>query len=96
MAARELSKVHEELVRGPISTILRTLRTPRGEYTLVVSGAEAGEAGEQELPTAEQLRSEFGQMTADLRLGRRDAIAAIAKKYGLRPNAVYRSIEQNK
>jgi 16S rRNA (cytidine1402-2'-O)-methyltransferase len=33
---RELTKVHETLVRGPISEILATLEEPRGEFTLVI------------------------------------------------------------
>lgn len=33
---RELTKAHEELVRGPISTVLTRLTQPRGEFTIVV------------------------------------------------------------
>src|ERR1051325_8705786 len=33
--ARELTKIHEELVRGPISNVLRRMAEPRGEYTVV-------------------------------------------------------------
>lgn len=41
VVARELSKVHEELVRGPLSRVLERYRAdaPRGECTLVVAGA---------------------------------------------------------
>src|SRR5438094_9535988 len=34
--ARELTKTHEELVRGPISQVLGRLSEPRGEFTVVV------------------------------------------------------------
>ena len=34
--AREMTKVHEELVRGPISTVLPRLEHPRGEFTVIV------------------------------------------------------------
>ena len=33
VVGRELTKVHEELVRGPISGVLAALGEPRGEYT---------------------------------------------------------------
>jgi len=38
--AREMTKIHEELVRGNLSTLLSefTRRAPRGEVTLVVAG----------------------------------------------------------
>jgi 16S rRNA (cytidine1402-2'-O)-methyltransferase len=47
-AARELTKLHEEWLRGPISAIQAHYAAgatePRGEYTLVVAGALPGEA----------------------------------------------------
>ena len=36
VVGRELTKVHEELVRGPISEVLERLGEPRGEFTVVV------------------------------------------------------------
>ena len=36
VVARELTKVHEELVRGPISEVLHTATVPRGEFTVIV------------------------------------------------------------
>jgi 16S rRNA (cytidine1402-2'-O)-methyltransferase len=38
--ARELTKKFEEIVRGPLSSVLQQLerRTPRGEYVIVVAG----------------------------------------------------------
>lgn len=42
-AARELTKLHEEILRGPVSTILAHFiaEKPRGEFTLVVAGRQA-------------------------------------------------------
>src|SRR5213593_4840520 len=34
--AREMTKIHEELVRGPISMVLEKLSMPRGELTVVI------------------------------------------------------------
>jgi 16S rRNA (cytidine1402-2'-O)-methyltransferase len=44
-AARELTKLHEEIVRGPISQVRAHFEAnpPRGEFTLVVGGAAAVE-----------------------------------------------------
>lgn len=40
VVARELTKKFEEIVRGPIASVLKTLssKAPRGEYVLVISG----------------------------------------------------------
>lgn len=44
--ARELTKLHEEVVRGTLGELVSQFssRSPRGECTLVVAGAQAGEA----------------------------------------------------
>jgi 16S rRNA (cytidine1402-2'-O)-methyltransferase len=36
---RELTKLHEEIIRGPISELIQKMPKPRGEYTLVIEGA---------------------------------------------------------
>lgn len=40
--SRELTKLHEETVRGPVTAVLARLegKKPRGEYTVVIRGAE--------------------------------------------------------
>lgn len=65
-AARELTKLHEEVVRGPISYLRSVFegRAPRGEFTLVIGPAEEvpvppkEEAEEGLLDLARRLRSE--------------------------------------
>ena len=56
-AARELTKLHEEIFRGRISEALKYFleHTPRGEFTLVVSGRE----GSKERWPEDRLRSEL-------------------------------------
>src|SRR4051812_43267749 len=36
LVARELTKAHEELVRGPITAVLERLVAPQGEFTVVI------------------------------------------------------------
>jgi 16S rRNA (cytidine1402-2'-O)-methyltransferase len=56
-AARELTKLHEEIFRGRISEALKYFleHKPRGEFTLVVSGRE----GSKERWPEDRLRSEL-------------------------------------
>jgi len=43
VVARELTKKFEEVVRGPLTSVLKalSLKPPRGEYVLVISGASS-------------------------------------------------------
>lgn len=49
-ACREISKLHEESVRGTLQEVLTHFQTtePRGEFVLVVGGTPQGEDGESE------------------------------------------------
>ena len=94
--ARELTKVHEELVRGPISSILWGLDTPKGEFTVV---AYIGHPTEQTGPPQigdDVLLRELGEMTDILGLTRRRALTAVARRHGLAANLVYEAIERAK
>jgi 16S rRNA (cytidine1402-2'-O)-methyltransferase len=43
---RELTKLHEEVVRGSLAELVERSITPKGEVTVVVAGAEGGAAEE--------------------------------------------------
>jgi 16S rRNA (cytidine1402-2'-O)-methyltransferase len=86
--ARELTKMHEELINGRISEVIATLSQRDrvyGEITLVV-GAPAKQATEV---TTDELRAEF-QRLRETGMRRNDAVKAVAEKFGMRKNDVYR------
>jgi 16S rRNA (cytidine1402-2'-O)-methyltransferase len=58
-AAREMTKLHEEFVRGTLSEIRAHFEAsaPRGEFTLVVAGAALGETRWSEVDLEEGIRS---------------------------------------
>ena len=93
--ARELTKIHEELVRGPIYEVLDRLQAPRGEFAVV---AKIGCLTENTRPEAEsadtELLSEFGQLTDYKGIGRRQAIAELARRHSRAPNDVYKALER--
>jgi 16S rRNA (cytidine1402-2'-O)-methyltransferase len=94
--ARELTKIHEELVRGHISELAEALGDGRGEFTVVVNIGHTTNNGQVSRPAAALLLVEFGVLTNTNGMTRRKAINAVAKKYGMAPNEVYALIEEAK
>jgi 16S rRNA (cytidine1402-2'-O)-methyltransferase len=85
--AREMTKLHEEFVRGTVSKILKTIRARpavRGECTLVVAGAEASEQVD-----AETVKTEIKEALQNGQDGLSEIARTIAKKYGLPKSEVY-------
>jgi len=84
--ARELTKLHEEVVGGTLAEVLSKLheRAPRGEYAIVVDGAAVADAE----PTDDEIRS---MLTGALSAGdsKRDAVAAVVEATGLPKRKVY-------
>jgi len=94
--ARELTKMHEETLRGTISDVLLRLENPRGEFTVVVSPPEGpGRSATAGLDDQEVWEA-FGQMTTGRTMPRRAAIGAIARRYSISPKLVYQAIERVK
>ena len=84
---RELTKLHEEVVRTTLGEAIEkyTANAPKGEFVLVVDGAAPVE---KEIPTAE----DAGEMVKRLMgegLSRKDAIKQTAKALDLPKNVVY-------
>src|SRR5687768_17474255 len=93
---RELTKIHEELVMRPTSAHLQALSDPKGEFTLVVHPRKQKTPAGATVPDAAVLLAEFGELTNIGALGRRQALQALAAKYGLPSREVYRLLEQAK
>ena len=96
VVARELTKVHEELVRGPISEVLVSLVRPRGELTVVLRLGQTINKSNAERPCAIELQLLFGELTNNAGKSRREAISTIARKYEMSSREVYKAIESSK
>jgi 16S rRNA (cytidine1402-2'-O)-methyltransferase len=86
--AREMTKMHEEIISGTIEEVLTTLRgrdAVRGEITIVF-GARAREAV---AISPDAVAEEFARLR-ETGMRRNDAIKAVAEKFGMRKNDVYR------
>jgi 16S rRNA C1402 (ribose-2'-O) methylase RsmI len=77
-------------------TALEKLREPQGEFTVVVDIGHKKEYALTMGPDAAAIVLEFGAMTKSAGISRRQAVAALSKSHGLRPNEVYAMIEAAK
>ncbi len=93
---RELTKLHEELIRGTIGTVLERLGAPRGEFTVVVAPPVEPDAANRNVPNDREIWLEFCQMTKQPAVSRRAVVGALAKKHGLSTRSVYETIERVK
>lgn len=82
VVTRELTKLHEEIVRGPLGTI--DIGGPRGEYVLVIEGAPVDDEPASDDDVRDALRSHL-----DAGASTRDASAAVARAVGRPKREVY-------
>jgi 16S rRNA (cytidine1402-2'-O)-methyltransferase len=94
--ARELTKIHEELVRGHISELAEALGEGRGEFTVVTYIGHTTDNAPSERPSRAVIAAEFGVLTNIEGVTRRKAINTVAKKHGMAPNEVYAMVEEAK
>ena len=96
MVARELTKVHQEFLRGTAIEVAERIRErTKGEFTVVVGPstnnfATAAVASDTDVVTL------FRQMTDSGGASRRQAINATANQLGLSSRQVYAAIERSK
>ena len=93
---RELTKIHEEFVRGPISAVSQREFTNLGEFTVVLDIGLIPENAASPVTSEQAIVAEFGVMTKINGLTRRMAISSIGRKHGLAANRVYEILEAAK
>ncbi|MDP1571713.1 MAG: 16S rRNA (cytidine(1402)-2'-O)-methyltransferase [Vicinamibacterales bacterium] len=96
VVARELTKVHEEFIRGTASEILARLESPKGEFTVVVPPASGAEEVQRSPLSDEDITVLFGQMTENGAVSRKAALREVAEATGRPVNEVYDAIERHK
>ena len=92
---REMTKIHEELIEGPISQVLDRLKEPKGEFTLILQAPAGASSTPVAAPSGADIAEEFGRI-AKKYPSRRNAIKFIADKYGMKTRDVYALLEMAK
>ena len=95
---RELTKQHQEYLRGTSGTVLAQIGQPRGEITIVIGphiGANLSLALSEKPPSMAGAVTRFGQLT-DLGYSRRQAMTEAARAFNLPVRKVYAAVEEAK
>lgn len=95
MVGRELTKAHQEFVRGTASALVGRFENAKGEFTIVV-GPPVSYADEPDLADDSAIFAEFCRSTEVAGRSRREAINSVARKYGVPARQVYQVVERLK
>ena len=93
--ARELTKIHEEFLRGPVSEVLSTLRERpviRGEIVLLLDGTLTAA---DSAPTQQSLADEVSTLIRS-GLSEKDALKQVARSRNLGKSEAYREWQRTK
>jgi 16S rRNA (cytidine1402-2'-O)-methyltransferase len=97
VVAREVTKIHEEFLRGRAEQVLETLRARgdvKGEITLLIGKKEATE--QKALPSRVSIRQRVEQIIAQEKLDEKAALKKAAKEIGISKSEAYREWQRSK
>jgi 16S rRNA (cytidine1402-2'-O)-methyltransferase len=95
--AREVTKLHEEFLRGKLSQLTESLaeRPARGEITLIVGPPEPSAATGQ-ADSTQSLSDRVDELIRQAKLDRKEALKLAAKERGLTRRAAYEQLVESK
>jgi 16S rRNA (cytidine1402-2'-O)-methyltransferase len=94
--AREVTKIHEEFLRGRASEVLETLNKRgeiKGEITLLIGKAEEIA---QQAPSRVSVRQRVSQIMSDEKVDEKGALKKVAKEMGISKSEAYRELQRSK
>jgi 16S rRNA (cytidine1402-2'-O)-methyltransferase len=98
--AREVTKLHEEFLRGRAGEVLENLKAReavKGEITLLIGKAEEGEASAAKGTLARpSVRQRVEQIMAEDKVDEKAALKKVAKERGVSKSEAYRELQRSK
>jgi len=99
--AREVTKLHEEFLRGRAAEVLENLKAReavKGEITLLIGKAEENDArGAADASSARvSVRQRVKQIMADEKVDEKAALKKVAKERGVSKSEAYRELQRSK
>ena len=98
VVAREVTKLHEEFLRGTSTEVLSELKhreEVKGEITLLIGRAPEQEKG-QSVFNAHTVRSRVRELMKNENVDERDALKRVAKEMGVSKSEAYRELQKTK
>jgi 16S rRNA (cytidine1402-2'-O)-methyltransferase len=98
VVARELTKIHEEFVRGTIEEVRRELNGRdriRGEITLLIE-APVGSAGALPAEKREKISDRLEKLQAERGIDEKEALKRLARELGRAKSEVYRELQRER
>ena len=95
VVGRELTKAHQEFIRGTAIGLAKQFSEPRGEYTVVVGPSIDSRPRAASIDDA-AIVADFCYSTEAIGNSRRAAINAVARKHQIPSRVVYQIIERSK
>jgi 16S rRNA (cytidine1402-2'-O)-methyltransferase len=98
VVAREVTKLHEEFLRGRAGEILEALQARdavKGEITLLIGKAEEADSQASAAPGM-SVRQRVQQIMAEEKVDEKAALKKVAKERGVSKSEVYRELQRGK
>lgn len=98
VVARELTKIHEEFLRGTVAEARRDLASRdriRGEMTLLV-GAPVRVAGQDAAKAPEKIADRVARLQAEAGVDEKEALKRLARETGQSKSELYRELQREK
>jgi 16S rRNA (cytidine1402-2'-O)-methyltransferase len=99
VVARELTKIHEEFLRGTVAEVRRDLASRdrvRGEITLLVEAPATPETGAQASASAVKITDRVALIQAETGVDEKDALKRLARELGQSKSELYRELQRER
>ena len=94
--ARELTKIHEEYIRGNISDLIQKIENPKGEFVIIIEGNNKSNKGQaKEILNNLSLEEHF-KYYENQNIEKKEIIKKIAKDRNTNKNEIYQYFLKNK
>lgn len=99
VVAREVTKIHEELLRGTAADVLANLKARnavKGEITLLIGKSEESSRVADEASTRMTVRQRVEQIMKEEKIDEKAALKKVAKERGVSKSEAYRELQREK